>query len=111
MQSGLFICPFVFLIHTAENLDTLDLTDKMEYTANTTITSKQIQPKLFANFEIILLLPLNPTKLEKNFYKPTPTMKKPPALFHVLTKFLIDTSSCNETTAVTSVRLSPKVKF
>ena len=59
------MCPFLFQMLTAENLDTLDLTDKMEYTANTTITSKQIQPKLFANFEIILLLPLNPTKLKK----------------------------------------------
>ena len=51
--------------------------------------------KIYSNFTIIPLLRLNPAVLDKQFYKPPATIKKPPALFHVLIKFLMDTKSCN----------------
>ena len=90
-------------MHTAEKLDTVDISDKMEYSAQSQIPSKLAQPKVFANLEKIPLLPLDLTKLERSFYKPTPTMKKPPALFHVLTKFLVDTHSYNGVIGITRV--------
>ena len=52
-------------------------------------------PKIYSNFTIIPLLRLNHAVLDKQFYKPPATIKKPPALFHVLIKCLMNTKSCN----------------
>ena len=51
--------------------------------------------KIYSNITNVPLLRFNPALLDKQFYKPPATIKKPPALFHILIKFLMDTKSCN----------------
>ena len=52
--------------------------------------------KIYSNFTIIPLLRYDPGLLDKQFYNPPATFKKPPALFHTLIKFLMDTSPAME---------------
>ena len=68
---------------------------------DTNILLKAAMPKIYVNFEYIPLLPFDPELLAHLFYKPPATMKKAPALFHSLTKFLLDTNSCGGVAAVT----------
>jgi hypothetical protein len=71
--------------------------------SDTNILPKTAMPKIYANFEYIPLLPFDPELLAHLFFKPPATMKKAPALFHSLTKFLLDTNSCGGVAAVTRV--------
>ena len=76
--------------------------------SDTNILPKAAMPKIYANFEYIPLLPFDPELLAHLFFKPPATMKKAPALFHSLTKFLLDTNSSPyfsvQTTSLTSIR-------
>ena len=44
---------------------------------------------------------MTPPLLDKQFFKPPTTLKKAPALFHAILKFLLDTKSCNRVIAIT----------
>ena len=79
-------------VHDAKELDIAPIILQTEQPAGT---------KIYSNFSIIPLLRYGPSLLQNQFYKPPTTLKKTPALFHAILKFLMDTKPCNGVFAIT----------